>query len=379
MTSINSESINTQKKIAHLGWYIIVGLLLIIFTLFGIFGFKLFGFIKSQENKAEPAHYVSSSVVKQPLWHQTLSSVGSLVAVNGIEVSSEVQGIITAIHFHSGDTVKKGAVLFSLSSKVEQGQLQSYEAVLAYNKANYNRLLELFKTNATAKDELDQAVSSLKQSQADVAREQQLIDQKTIKAPFAGKLGIRQVDIGQYIQPGTDMVTLQQLDPLFVNFSLPEKDVSNLSIGQKVVVTTDSVLGKQFTGKVTAISSRIDEATRSIDVQATIPNNDDLLIPGSYASISVYMPKPKKVLVVPTTAITYRLYGDSVYLVEHTGKKDKAGKPILRAKLVYVTVGPVFDKHSVIITKGLKPKEEVVKTGQIKLRDKIRIAINNQK
>jgi membrane fusion protein (multidrug efflux system) len=230
----------------------------------------------------------------------------------------------------------------------------------------------LYETHASARSALDQALADKKQAAANVAKEQQIIEQKTITAPFAGKLGIREVNLGQYINPGDAMVTLQSLNPLYVNFSLPEQDISYLRLGQKVGVKVDSYPGTEFRGKLTAISSKVDPQTRSISLQATIPNASYELVPGNYAQVKVYRDKAMDVVVVPQTAITYRLYGDSVYKVVDTGKKDKNGKALIYAELGLVKVGPNIGAN-VVIEKGVKAGESVVTAGQIKLQTKTRI------
>lgn len=355
----------------------LVCLLVLLGLIFAIKGLEIHSAIKKFESMVTPPQYVSAAKAKQVAWQDKISAVGSLVAVNGVDVSSQVPGKIIKINFHSGDMVKKGQVLVNLDDSVDQKQLASYQAQYLYYKSSYQRQSSLFKTNAAAKSALDEALSNMQQAKANVEREQQLIAQKAIKAPFDGKLGIRQVNLGEYVNAGAAMVTLQSLDPLYVNFSVPEQAISKLKIGQKIGVTVDSYPGKEYTGKLTAISSRVTVDTRSINLQATIPNHAYKLVPGSYAQVAIYMPKKQQVTVVPNTAITYRLYGNSVYIVTDTGKKNKKGQPILEAQLRYVTVGQPYNTHEMIITKGLKAGEEIVTSGQIKLQNNSPIAINN--
>jgi membrane fusion protein, multidrug efflux system len=357
----------------------IVGLLIVLGIIFGAKYFEIKSAISHFEAMVTPPQYVSATPVKSETWNETLQSVGSLIAVNGVEVSSQAPGMVTAINFKSGQMVKKGDLLVQLNTSVEKQELVNFQAQYDYNKSSYQRQRSLFSTNATAQSALDEALSDMKQAKANVEKEKQLIAQKSITAPFSGKLGIREVNIGQYVNAGTAMVSLQSQNPLHVNFALPEQDISKLALGQKIGVTVDSYPGKVFYGTLTAISAKVDVDTRSILLQATIPNTKHTLVPGSYAQVKIFMPKSQSVFVVPTTAVTYRLYGDSLFVVKNTGKKDKKGAPILEADLVYVTVGQSYGKDSVIITSGVKSGVNVVISGQVKLQNKTRIAISNKK
>ncbi|MDF1796075.1 MAG: efflux RND transporter periplasmic adaptor subunit [Coxiellaceae bacterium] len=354
---------------------VVISFVAIVLIIFGIKGTEIYSLFKKFSGMVRPGESVAVGKSQSINWVDRLNSVGTVTAVNGVNVTSQINGLVTEINFNSGEMVKKGQVLVHLDDRVEQAQLANYQAQLVFSKGSFGRQHKLFATKATAKSDLDQAISQLGQNLANVDKEKQIIDQKTIEAPFTGKLGIRKVNLGQYVNPGDDLVTLQSLNPLYVNFSLPEQDLSKLKVGQKVGILVDSYPGQEFIGKLTAISPLIASDTRSIALQATIPNKQLKLIPGTYAEVNVYMPKQQNVVVVPQTAVAYRLYGDSVYIVKDTGKKDKNGKAIIDAITQYVTVGdPVGDR--VIITKGLKPNVEVVTAGQIKLQNKTRIVPN---
>jgi len=226
-----------------------------------------------------------------------------------------------------------------------------------------------------SKSTYDQALATLRQAHAQVNKSLVMIGKKNIRAPFSGKIGIRQVNIGQYINPGDTLVSLQSLDPLYVDFSLPEQYLKSLYLNQRISIEVDAYPDEKFYGKITAINALVTEATRSINVQGTLPNTNYRLYPGSFANVNVYLPKRKSVVTVPQTAMTYSLYGNTVYVVEQKGK-DRKGKPILRAYERYVTVGPMKD-NVVVIKKGIKASEIVVTSGQNKLQNGTRVVINN--
>lgn len=333
--------------------------------------------MKHFANMDKPGETVATGQSKAITWKQRLNAVGTVVAVNGVDVTSQVSGQVDQINFQSGQLIKKGQVLVHLDDSVEQAQLANYRAQMIYNQATLKRQKSLFSTQAAAKSALDQAISEMQQASSNVEKEKKIINQKTIRAPFTGKLGLRKVNLGQYVNPGDALVTLQSLDPMYVNFSLPEQDLSKLRVGQGVGVQVDSYPGTEFTGKLTAISPRIAADTRMILCQATLPNHKGKLLPGVYANVNVYLPEVKNVVAVPQTAVAYRLYGDSVYLVKDTGKKDKKGRPIIQAVTQYVTVGPAVGSQ-VIIDKGLSANQPVVTAGQIKLQNKARIVPDNK-
>ncbi len=350
----------------------IIGFVAIILIIVGIKGHSIYSAMQKFKHMEKPGETVAVANSKAINWTNRLSAIGTVTAINGVDVTSQINGQVDSINFDSGQMVKKGQVLVHLDDSVEKAQMANYQAQMIYNRATFKRQKSLFSTNAAAKSSLDEAVSEMAQAQANIEKENTLIEQKTIRAPFSGKLGIRKVNLGQYVNPGDAMVSLQTLDPLYVNFSLPEQDLSKVKVGQKVGVHVDSYPGIEFTGKLTAVSPLIAEDTRMIQLQATLPNHHLKLTPGVFADVKVYLPMRKDVVVVPQTAITYRLYGDSVYLAKDSGKKDKHGKPIINAVTQYVTVGPAVDNR-VIVEKGLKANVAVVTAGQIKLQNNSRI------
>lgn len=355
----------------------IIIVLVIIFG--GTFGFDIVRryFMRQYFSHFQPPPVtVSITRASAETWHPTLNSVGTLQAVNGVDINSRVSGQVVAIYFQSGQTVKKNQQLIQLDDAIDQQTLKNDMATLQLAKLTYQRRLQVFeKTRGAAKSDVDEAKAKLLQAEASVATAQLNIYYKNIKAPFAGKIGIRKVNIGQYVTAGQSLVTLQSLNPLYVDFSLPEQDLDRVYTDQPIQITVDTYPNEVFKGKVTAINSKVDIETRSILIRATIPNKDQKLYPGVYANVTVILPEKKNVITVPQTAVTYSLYGDSVYVVSKKGK-DKKGKPILIAQQRFITVGP--RKGTVVsVLKGIQPGENIVTSGQIKLRSGSRVTINN--
>lgn len=324
----------------------------------------------------EPPTYVSAEKAVTQTWHPILTTVGSLKASNGVNVNSEVNGQVLSISFHSGDRVQKGDLLVQLNDDVDQKALERDQARLNADELDFKRKEILLRQNAVSQSALDAARAAFLQSQAAVASDNVMIEKKKIRAPFPGKLGIRQVDIGQYITSGTTIVPLQALDPMFVDFSLPEQDLPFIANGQTVEVSVDAYPEKIFYGKIIAINSEVNVNTRSIAVRASAPNANELLYPGLFANVSVILPKEITVITVPQSAVAYSLYGDSVYVVIEKGK-DKDGKPILIAEQKYVKVGERRNNVA-SITQGVQAGDEVVTSGQLKLHPNATVVINNE-
>ena len=328
-----------------------------------------------EKNFVPPPVTISTSTAMTQSWQPTLTAVGSLTAINGVNVSSEVSGMVIAIRFKSGKLVTKGQSLVQLDDSSDIQDLKNNQAELDLAKVDFERKAVLWKSAAVSKSVYDQALATLRQARAQVNKSLVTIGKKNIRAPFSGKIGIRQVNIGQYIQPGDTLVSLQSLDPLYVDFSLPEQYLQELYLQQKISVKIDAYPSEKFYGKITAINALVTVATRSINVQGTLPNPNYRLYPGSFANVNVYLPKQKAVVIVPQTAVTYSLYGNTVYVVEQKGT-DKENKPVLRAYERYVTVGPMKN-NVVVIKKGIKTGETVVTSGQNKLQNDTRVVVNN--
>jgi membrane fusion protein, multidrug efflux system len=324
---------------------------------------------------APPPTTVSSAVVKEEDWAPILSSVGSVSAVQGAVVSTELGGVVAQINFQNGAVAKKGDVLMSLDASSEEAQLHSAEADLELARANLQRTRDLATRRVISKQELDAAESTFGQKQGAVDNMRSFIGKKQVRAPFDGQLGIRQVNVGQSIDARTPIVQLTALDPVYVDFALPQQNVSQLTPGLEVQVHTDAVPGHEFKGKVTAINSMVDAVTRNVSVQGTLENPDHTLRPGMFAKVDVVLPKKGKTLVVPGSAISYAPYGDSVFVIEKK-KDEKTGKESRAIRQQFVRVGEARGDF-VAITRGLRAGETIVSTGVFKLRNGMPVTINN--
>ena len=354
----------------------VIGFSLFIFiATFAFYGVKLALIHWYTSHYEEPPVTVSAVKAELKTCNPYLTSVGTLKASNGVEVNSEVSGQVVSIDFQSGAHVKQGDLLVQLNDDVDQKTLQKDEAKLRFDKVDFERKELLLKDNAVARSSVDAAKAAYLQSEAAVASDKVMIAQKKIRAPFAGKIGIRQINVGQYITSGTAIVTLQALDPLYVDFSLPEQNLPLIHTDQDITVKVDAYLDQLFYGKISAINSAVDVNTRSIAVRATLPNPNEILYPGLFADLRVILPQKNNVITVPQSAVTYSLYGDAVYLVVQNGS-DKKGKPALIAMQKYVKIGD-RQANEVALLDGIKPGDEVVTSGQIKLHEGSRVVINN--
>jgi membrane fusion protein (multidrug efflux system) len=315
---------------------------------------------------------VSTIAAAYQEWQPQLQAVGSLRAVNGADLSSELAGIVEDIKFDSGSDVEVGAVLVQLRAEDDIAKLESLKAAEKLAEIDYARDLKQLKVQAVSQATVDADSAAVDSDKAQVNEQQAIVDKKTIRAPFAGHLGIRQVDVGQYLNPGTAIVTLQQLDPIYADFTLPEQALSKISLGQKVTIRNDAQAGQDFTGKITAINSKVDPATRNVQVRATLDNPDHKLLPGMFANVIVDIGEPVKYLTLPQTAVVYSTYGDTVYLVEES---EEEGKPSTVRQSVIIAGEKRGDQ--VAIMSGIKEGDEVVTAGQVKLHNGMPVVINN--
>ena len=322
-----------------------------------------------------PPTTVSSVQVKQEDWPPIFSSIGTISAVQGATVSAELAGTVAEIKFENGGIAKKGDVLVLLDASSEEAQLKSSEADLDLARSDLARARDLAARNVVSKAELDAADSKFKQKEGVVNNMRSMIAKKEVLAPFDGQLGIRQVNVGQMITAGQQVVSLQALDPLYVDFALPQQDLPKLSPGLEVRVHTDVVAGREFPGKLTALNSAVDPVTRNVTLQATIENKDHALRPGMFAKIDVLLPDKQKTLIVPGTAISYAPYGDSVFVIEKK-KDEKTGQESQVLRQQFVRVGEARGDF-VSITKGLESGQQIVSTGVFKLRNGMPVVINN--
>lgn len=355
-------------------------MLLIVGVVLGIiFGFELFvapAFkAKFLASLANPPQTVSTTVAATQPWQQQVTAIGSLRAVRGADLSAQVGGIVSAIHFESGADVPEGALLVELSAADDQAKLDSLKAQAQLAQVTYDRDQRQLQAQAVSKQVVDTDALTLKSDLAQVAEQQATVDYKTIKAPFAGRIGIRQVDLGQYLAPGTTIVTLQALDPIFVDFTLPQQALAQVAVGQKVNVAVDTFPGQKFAGTIAAINSKVDLTTRNVQLRATIANPDHRLLPGMFATVVIDVGAEQNFITLPQTAVAYNPYGSTVYLVDDKGKGAN-GQELLTARQVFVTAGDVRGDQ-VAIVKGVNAGDTVVTAGQIKLRNGSPLHIDN--
>ena len=341
-----------------------------------IFGIKAMQIMKMVSTKPPmPVTTVTSAPVKEEDWAPILSSVGSVSAIQGAVVSTELGGTISEILFQNGGEAKKGDVIMKLDASQEEALLRSAEAEADLARQDLERTRGLASQKVVSKAELDAAESKFNRLNAVVDQMRSNIRKKTIIAPFDGQLGIRQVNVGQMINAGQQVVSLQSLDPVYIDFALPQQHLQSLSTGLEARVRTDALPGRELIGKLTAINSVVDTVTRNVTVQATLENPDHALRPGMFIKIDIVLPEKHKALVIPGSAISYAPYGDSVFVIEKQ-KDEKTGKESQVLRQQFVRVGEARGDF-VSITTGLKAGETVVGTGVFKLRNGMAVAINN--
>jgi len=321
-----------------------------------------------------PPEAVTTFVAKADQWPMTLAAIGTVSAVHGVVVSADLPGIVDKIAFESGQAVRQGDLLVQLDTRTEQAQLAAAVAQLELAKVNLDRSQKLVDTEIGAQADLDRTKAEYKAAEGKVGEIRATIDRKTIRAPFAGVLGIRQVNLGEYLQGGSPIVPLQSLQPIYVNFSVPQQEIARISVGGEIHVTS-SESKVVSAGKVTAVDSVIDSATRNIAVQATLPNADGKLHPGMFVETSMVQGKPSDVITVPASSINHAPYGDSVYIV--TDLKDPKGKAYRGVRQQFVKVGPGRGDQVAILS-GVKPGDEVVTSGVFKLRNGAAVLVNNK-
>ena len=324
---------------------------------------------------ANPPQTVSTTVAAKQSWQPQLKAIGSLRAMRGADLSSQVGGIVSAIHFESGAEVAQGTLLIELSSADDVAKLDSLKATAALARLTYDRDKRQFDAHAVSQQVVDNDAQNAKSAEAQVAQQQATVDYKMIRAPFAGKLGIRQVDLGQYVSPGTALVTLQSLDPIFVDFTLPQQALSQIGMGQKVKVEVDTYPGEDFAGTIAAVNSKVDTTTRNVQVRAEIANPQHRLLPGMFATIDIDTGAPQDYITLPQTAVAYNPFGSTVFVVDDKGKGAN-GQDQLVARQVFVTTGDARGDQ-VAIVKGIDVGDTVVTAGQIKLRNGSPLKVDN--
>lgn len=338
----------------------------------GLFGWKFLQINRAIENvAAPPPPVVAITMVKRSEWQSYLQGVGSLTASAGIEVSSEVAGKVKKIFFESGQFIKRGQLLIELDESTDAAELRGLEATERLEQSKFARSQRLIARNFIARSDYDLTKATLEQAKALVSAKKAVIEKKRIVAPFAGQLGIRKVDVGQFLAPGDAIAPLQQLQPIYADFTLPEQVLGQLYVKQPVTLTVQAYPGRIFNGRISAMNSGIDEATRSVKIRATLDNNEQLLRPGMFIEIQVLLRDNRSVLTVPDTAISYNPYGNSVFVI----KSDPKGSTI--AQLRQVSTGETRAGRVEIIN-GLAENDRVVSAGQVKLRNGMAVALDKQ-
>ncbi|MBC6904337.1 efflux RND transporter periplasmic adaptor subunit [Saccharophagus sp. K07] len=356
----------------------------IIFTVFSLFALiGLLGGIKAIQFKdlfaaaatmVPPPAAVATHKVEQQSWEITLKAIGSLEATQGVVISADIPGRITDIFFTPGAQVEKGTPLIQQDISSETTQLRAAEANVELARLNVERVRELYNKRASSKADLDTAEARYKEALAQADTFRAAIEKKTVKAPFSGRLGIRLVNLGQDLASGTPIVSLQAVDTMFLNFSLPQQSLAFLAPGLPVRMTTDAVPGQIYEGVITTIDPEVDPATRNVRVQATVENPNRKLLPGMFSNVEVVLPETEPVVAVPITAVSYATYGDSVFVVEE--QTNEAGEIQLIARQQFVQLGRTQGDF-VVVTKGINVDDTVVISGGFKLQNGAPVTVNN--
>ena len=353
----------------------------------GVFFVK--GFFAKQtnnffDNMPQPAVAVSTYDARTERWSSSGEAVGTFVAVNGTDVTTEAGGVVRSIEFDAGQPVAAGAVLVRLNTANEDATLKALQASAQLARVQADRWQRLSRDQLVSKDDAQQKLTAAATAQAQVEAQRALVAQKTIRAPFSGVLGIRKVNLGQYVAPGAAVVSLQQLDPIYLDFSLPEQEIGKMVVGTRIRASVDALPGQVFEGEVTAIEPQVDANTRNFKVQATLPNPDRAVRPGGFAKVGFDLGGARDVVVIPQTAVSFNPYGNAVFVVSKVkrkpGEKDMQGKPLTGDKFVvtqrFVKTGATRG-DLIAVTDGLKPGEQVVTSGLLKLRNDAEVTINN--
>jgi membrane fusion protein (multidrug efflux system) len=395
----------------------IIMIILVVLLIGALAGIKVFSIMRMMAGmKPPPPAVVSTAKVSYQEWQPTLSAVGTLRAAQGADLALDIAGLVTKVNVKSGDEVKEGQVLLQLRDSEDVAQLQQLEAAAALAQVTFGRAKQQLAVEAVSKADYDAAAADLKAKQAAVAQQRVNVTKKQLRAPFAGRAGIITVNPGAYLNSGATIVTLQQIDPVFVDFHLPQKSLGDLRVGQRVAMTLDAYPGKTFEGTLTAINPKIDGDTRNVQIEARVPNPERILTPGMFANISIDIGEKQRYLTLPQTAIVYNPYGETVYVVTKRSEFDKAqaiaavannaaakpeaakdakakadekkaddkkdaakggpGPDDLVVQQAFVTTGATRGDQ-VAITKGLDEGAEVVTSGQVKLKSGAAITIDN--
>ena len=353
----------------HLSRFILVAVALAL-VLGGLFGWKMLQ-IKQQQaamNQPPPPAKVEATTVKQERWQRSLQAIGSLRAVNAIRVANEIAGVVESIEFESGQTVAAGDLLITLNSETDQAALHTLEAEQRLAEQQFERFADLVKQRAVSQADFDEARANLDAAKARVQEQQAILDKKTIRAPFAGVVGLRLVDLGQFLGVGTPIVQIGMLHPIYVDFTVPERDLPRVAVADRVEVTVAALPEQSFAGSIMALETSVNVDSRTLQVRAQLPNPDLLLRPGMFANVTAFQGDYDEVLTLPRTAISYNTYGDFVFVISAA---DNGGQVVKRRS---VSTGDVRDGQ-VAISSGIEAGEQVVKAGLLRLRNQQPVAI----
>ena len=350
-------------------------LVVIVGVLGGIKALQIRALIASGASFSVPPETISGAEVREEAWETTIPAVGSITAVQGVQIRAELAGTVREIAFTSGANVAKGALLVQLDTSSEEAQLRAAEAQAELARLNLERARDLRAQGVTSQSDFDSRQAAFLQTTGEVDIVKATIAKKTIRAPFSGRLGIRSVNLGQYVEAGAPIVSLQSLDPVYVDFNVPEQQLAQLKKGTAVRVSTDASPGRAFTGAVTALNPEVDPSTRNVKVQATVANADGALRPGMFARIELVLPESQSVLVVPATAVLHAPYGDSVFVISDV-KDEKTGNTVKQARMTTVRLGATRGDF-VAVTSGLAAGQTIATSGVFKLKNGTAVVIDN--
>lgn len=375
-TRVDNKSGTTRPSTTKRMLWMIGGVLLLIALIVGI---KVLLVMRMIHNMPKPTpSTVSTTTAREQLWQPALNAVGTLRAANGADLAMDAAGLVTAVPLKSGQDVKPGQVLLQLRDGDEAARLEQLQATARLSQLTFERARKQLAAQAISQADYDRAAADLKANQAAVAQQQVVVAKKQLRAPFAGRAGIITISPGDYVSAGTALVTLQQLDPLFVDFNVPQSELGRLKVGQALHLSLDAYAGRQFDGTLTAISPKVDVGTRNVQVEARVPNHDKTLSPGMFAKLEVDVGNEQQRLTLPQAAIVYNPYGDTVYVVHPSKGKDEQGHPLPpTVQQTFVTVGETRGDQ-VAILKGVEPGTVVVTSGQVKLKNDAPITIDNR-
>jgi membrane fusion protein, multidrug efflux system len=354
---------------------IILGLLVVVAVLVGIKAGQIVTMVRAGQSFAPPPEAVTAASVEADEWEETTAAIGTLVAVQGVTLAAEVSGTVRQIGFASGATVKRGALLVKLDTSAEEAQLASALASASLARTTFERAQKLRKSEANSQADLDAAVARLREADAAVANLRAIIGKKTIRAPFDGRIAIREIELGQVVSPGSPIASLQSVSPIYADFWLPQQALAKLQVGQAARLRADTFPDAEWHGQISTINPEVDPATRNVRVRATFPNEDGRLRPGMYVSAQVLSSERRSVLLIPSTAILYAPYGDSVFAIEE--KKDNGGNASTVVRQKFIRTGERRG-DLVAVVSGLDAGERVVSTGAFKLRNGTVVTVDNR-